>query len=50
MVEKKIGQRKIRYIRKILPQTLALYEKGIDPNLSGPEKFGHDLIDTLIFC
>ena len=36
MVQKKIDQREIRYI-------LALYEKGIDPNLSRPEKFGHDL-------
>ena len=33
-----------------MSQTLALYEKGIDPNLSGPEKFRHDLINTLIFC
>ena len=43
MVEKKIDQREIRYIRKMRSQTLALYEKGIDPNLSRPEKFGHDL-------
>ena len=43
MAQTKIDQREIRYIRKMRSQTLALYEKGIDPNLSRPEKFGHDL-------